>query len=690
MHEQHPRPLGELDIYRFLSALDDALRPLSAAQEITYAAAAMLGQFLQVNRCAYAHVDEVLGTFTITGDYTSGVASIVGQYQSDSFGAEFLRLSRLGIAYVIDNVEHDARVADVRETYRAAQIGAVIGVPVLKGGRFVAGMAVHQSVARQWQDEEIRLLERVASRCWESIERNRVTQASLQSEAKFRTITNAMPQMVWSTLPDGNHDYFNQQWYDFTGVPQGSTHGEGWNAIFHPEDQPVAWERWKHTLETGETYEIQYRLRHRSGEYRWVLGRALPVHDEAGAIIRWMGTCTDIDAQKRAEEELRNMNRRKDEFLAMLAHELRNPLAPIASAAYLLKMSGADSARVAQISEIVSRQVHHMTSLIDDLLDVSRVTRGKIELDQRPAELKVMIASAIEQASPLIKARAHTLHLRLCDASPVVCGDRTRLVQVIANLLNNSAKFTPGGGDITLALTQADGEASITVTDNGAGIDAALLPRIFDLFTQGERAPDRAQGGLGLGLALVKSIVTLHGGKVAADSAGPGHGSRFTITLPLLTDHCIAEPAPSQQGAPSRPARLLVVDDNRDAADTLSALLRAEGHAVRVATDPYSALDMAAAEPPDIYVLDIGLPDMDGYALSRRLHGQPATASAVFVALTGYGQAHDRALSQEAGFDHHLVKPLDMQRLRAIIAGLPASAAANIRTEGAPDIKKAP
>ncbi|MGX4642980.1 ATP-binding protein [Massilia sp. SYSU DXS3249] len=671
MPESPPSPLGELDMYRFLLALDDAMRPLFAPQDITQTAAAMLGDFLGVNRCAYAHVDDQMGIFAVTGDYTAGVHSIVGRYRTEDFGAEFVRLSRLGITYVVEDAETDPRAAEVLGAYRQAQIRAVISVPVLKAGRFVAGMALHQARPRAWQPQEIKLVELVANRCWESIERNRVTLASIESEAKFRTIANAMPQMVWSTLADGFHDYFNQQWYDFTGVPQGSTDGAGWNGLFHPDDQEEAWERWRHSLATGETYEIQYRLRHRSGQYRWVLGRALPVHDEGGAIVRWMGTCTDIHAQKQAEEELRGMNARKDEFLAMLAHELRNPLAPIASAAHLLKLAATSPARIEHASDIITRQVRHMTALVDDLLDVSRVTRGLIELDKYPVDLKAIVASAIEQARPLIKSRGHALNLRMQASDPVVQGDRTRLVQVVANLLNNAAKYTAQGGEITLAVDLHADRARIAVTDNGIGIEDKLLPHVFDLFTQGARTPDRAQGGLGLGLALVKSIVTLHGGTVQAESAGLGKGSRFTICLPVLAEDAPVREHPGQAAPAVRPARLLVVDDNVDAAESLAVLLQAEGHAVRVASDPFQALGMALAEPPDLYVLDIGLPNMDGYELSRRLHAQAPDSNAVFVALTGYGQAHDLVLSKAAGFDHHFVKPLDMVRFRAILAALP-------------------
>jgi len=360
-------------------------------------------------------------------------------------------------------------------------------------------------------------------------------QAALrESEAKFRTIANAMPQMVWSAQPDGAHDYFNQQWYDFTGLPAGSTDGDGWSEAFHPEDQPHTWALWRHSLATGELYEVQYRLRHHSGQYRWTLGRALPVRDDEGRITRWMGTCTDIHDQKLAEEELRQANRHKDDFLAMLAHELRNPLAPIATAAHLLALSAGNEAMVRQVSAIIDRQVAHMTELVDDLLDVSRVTRGLVELQLETIDVKAVVASALEQARPLIDSRGHTLTQHLGWAAALVQGDKTRLVQVLANLLNNAAKYTPQGGQIVLALEVGEAQVRLSVGDNGSGIAPALLPRIFELFTQAERTPDRAQGGLGMGLTLVKHIIGLHGGQVQARSAGAGLGSEFTVTLPLV------------------------------------------------------------------------------------------------------------------------------------------------------------
>ncbi|MCG2594452.1 PAS domain S-box protein [Ramlibacter sp. XY19] len=489
------------------------------------------------------------------------------------------------------------------------------------------------------------------------------------SESQFRTIADALPQMVWSTLPDGFHDYYNRQWYEFTGMPLGSTDGEAWNGMFHPEDQPRAWEVWRHSLRTGQSYEIEYRLRHRSGEYRWVLGRALPVRNEQGAIVRWMGTCTDIHEQKRTRDELLAANRRKDDFLAMLAHELRNPLAPVSTAAHLLRAASGDPAKVERCADIIERQVRHMTELVDDLLDVSRVTRGLVELEHRPVELKAVLANAIEQVRPLIEARGHGLTTRMASGDVYVLGDRARLIQVVSNLLNNAAKYTPANGSLSLSM-EVGAQVEVRVEDNGMGIEPQLLPHVFELFTQGERTPDRAQGGLGLGLALVKHLVELHGGRVLAASAGRGLGAAFAVTLPLLeaVDPSLsAAHAPAHLPAAARTLRVLVVDDNRDAAATLGMLLETLGHEVRVSHDPLQGLEAARDQAFDAFILDIGLPGMDGYALAGRLRELPQARAATFIALTGYGSANDRQRGGAAGFDHYLVKPADLGELARLL-----------------------
>jgi signal transduction histidine kinase len=372
----------------------------------------------------------------------------------------------------------------------------------------------------------------------------------------------------------------------------------------------------------------------------------------------------------KAESQLREADRRKDEFLAMLAHELRNPLAPISAGAQLLQSGHATDAAVQRTAGIIVRQVHHMTRLVDDLLDVSRVTRGLVTLMRAPLHVSKIVADAVEQAEPLLKSRQHRFDVEVPPTPLVVMGDQKRLVQVLVNVLNNAAKYTPPCGAIKLSVRAEGSNVKLIISDNGIGMSPELRSRVFELFAQADRNSDRSQGGLGLGLALVKSLVELHGGAVAVDSAGEQKGSTFTITLPGATQ----QPALQQPGPAARPARklrVLVVDDNIDAAQTLQLLLEAAGHQVSVAHTALAALEMAQATSPELCLLDIGLPDISGYDLARGLRALPHTAHATLVAVTGYGRREDRDQATGAGFDHYFVKPVDVDALLALIARLP-------------------
>ncbi len=375
---------------------------------------------------------------------------------------------------------------------------------------------------------------------------------------------------------------------------------------------------------------------------------------------------------------LREADQRKDEFLAMLAHELRNPLAPIVSAATMLSNFNLDPAMVQRASEIVARQAGHMTSLIDDLLDVSRVTRGKVELELRELDFKDVIADAIEQVRPLIEKHRHRLTLDLPPARAVVVGDRKRLVQVMTNLLSNAAKYTLEGGRIAVRLTTDGAMLGLEIRDDGIGMSPELIASAFDLFAQGARGLDRSQGGLGIGLALVRSLLKLHGGAVSASSDGPGQGSTFHVSLPLSTRAQIERRARDRNAPQGKlPAlRIGVVDDNEDAAVTLSLLLETLGHAVLVAHSAREALTALPAFGPDVCLLDIGLPEMNGYELAAALRKKPGAAGAILIAVTGYAQEKDRALALAAGFHDLFAKPVDLDVLGAALVQIESRRAA--------------
>ncbi len=378
----------------------------------------------------------------------------------------------------------------------------------------------------------------------------------------------------------------------------------------------------------------------------------------------------DITSHKRAEEALREADRRKDEFLAMLAHELRNPLAPIRNAAHIMGQPGLDGPRIEWARGIIEQQVVHLTRLVDDLLDVSRIVRGNIALKKERIELAAVVEQALESARPLIESKGHAVTVSLPEVPVQLEGDPVRLTQVLLNLLDNAAKYTPKGGKIELSAERVGPEVALRVRDNGIGIPAGLLPRIFDLFEQGERSLDRTEGGLGIGLTLVYRLVELHGGRVEAKSAGPGQGSEFTVWLPAAVARQ-AQTAAKPRPAPRRPGRrILLVEDDVSVADAMGVLLSLEGHQVKVAPTGQAALELAASFRPEAVLLDIGLKGMDGYEVARRLRELPEGREALLVAVTGYGHEEARARSLAAGFDHHLVKPVDPERLLDLLAGI--------------------
>jgi signal transduction histidine kinase/ActR/RegA family two-component response regulator len=384
---------------------------------------------------------------------------------------------------------------------------------------------------------------------------------------------------------------------------------------------------------------------------------------------------------KHAEEQLQEANRRKDEFLAMLSHELRNPLAPIVTAAQVLGKVAPNDARIAWVREVVERQVTHLTGLVDDLLDVSRITQGKITLNREAVELGKVIEHSVEIVRPIFDSKRHSLSVLTSDTPVWVFGDFSRLSQIFSNVLHNAAKYTSEGGSIELATSVDRGSVAVRVRDNGIGIDAQFLPHVFEVFTQGYRGLDRSQGGLGVGLAVVRRLVELHQGEVNVVSDGPGLGTEVTVTLP-----CISEVVP-YTGVQTAPAarqagkRILVVDDNADAAESIAVFMRIEGHEVKTVTDAMQALACLQVFAPQVAIIDIGLPGMNGYELAEGIRGSKALPQPLMIALTGYGQAEDFDRSREAGFDHHFVKPADLRQIQAAIdAGLPGDVREERRT----------
>ena len=484
-----------------------------------------------------------------------------------------------------------------------------------------------------------------------------------ESEQRFRSLAERMPHVVWEADGTARTTYLSPRWYEFTGRPPDSSLGERWIDSVHPDDVTHVLQIWARSFDPARTEAIEFelRLRRSDGVYRWFSITGEGVRGADGAVEKWVGTATDVEERRRAEASLREGDRRKDEFIAMLAHEQRNPLAPIRNAVKLLRDAGqADPVR-AWSRDVIERQMDQLTRLVDDLLDVSRITRGKIQLQIEPVDLWAVVAAAVETSRPRIDAKRHRLELRLPSRPVRLAGDSVRLTQVVSNLLNNAAKFQDEGGFISVRAGIEDGDAVIRVRDEGAGIAPEMIGEVFELFAQAERTMDRAEGGLGIGLSLVKNLVEMHGGRVGVKSAGRGRGSEFTVHLPVLATHDEVEG--DEEERPTRPQlgagmRVLVVDDNRDAADSLTMLLELRGFKAFVCHDGHAALALALELQPDVVVLDLGLPGVDGFEVCRRLREAGLTKTCI-VAVTGFGQDEDRRRSHAAGFDAHMVKPVD-------------------------------
>ena len=446
----------------------------------------------------------------------------------------------------------------------------------------------------------------------------------------------------------------------------------------HPDDAARVSAQLDQAMRPGERFHSVFRLRRMPDDWRWVEIAGLFLF-EGTQPTHLIGVIADITERKELEDNLRKMardlseaDRRKDEFLATLAHELRNPLAPIRNGIELLKRQQPADSQPAAVVEVMERQMKHMVRLVDDLIDVSRITRNKLELRRQPLDLGQVLRTAIEACQPLVESKGHRLELQLPPAPVALEADATRLVQVFTNLLNNAIKYTEPGGHLRVSAERLGAEVRVVVQDDGSGIPAAMLPRVFELFTQLDGTLNHSQGGLGIGLSMARRLVEMHGGSIALHSDGLGRGTRVDVRLPVA----LAPPPPPR--APAAPAarathgyRIVVADDNRDAADSLACVLRTMGHDVQVAYDGVDAVAAVEHLDPDVVMLDIGMPRMNGHDACRRIRDLPGNAARVIIAVTGWGQDEDRLRSREAGFDLHLTKPLDPASLDAVLSGLP-------------------
>lgn len=655
----------------FQFRLAEALRPISDSTEAQTQASRLLGEHLGANRVAYFEIygDE----YVIERDYAVAIPTLAGRYPLASFGKELLADLLAGRTVIeADATTEPHRPPSARAAFAAIQVKGHVDVPMVKDGRFVGGMTVHVSDRRDWTPQEVELIEDTAERTWAAVDRARIEAALRKSETGYRALVENQSELVCRFRPDGTILFANHAYAQSMGTSMEALEGSNfWPNISVADRVFVKSMMEKLTPDTPEL-RIENRVLTDDGE-RWMLwsNRALSF-DAHGSLLEAQSTGVDITDRKKAESELQETHRRKDEFLATLAHELRSPLAPIRNCLQVIRKVGPDP-KVEQALSMIERQFTSMTRLVDDLLDVGRLTTGKLVLRKEPIELRKVIAAALETSSPVIEQHGHVPSVVVPDEPLFVDGDFIRLAQVISNLLINAAKYTRRGGHIHLSVARNDATAVLTVADDGIGISKDMLEAVFGMFTQVDRAIDKTSGGLGVGLSLVKCLVEMHGGTVEARSEGEGRGSAFTLRLPLTTTAVItSEPNQSLATGANRnsPLRILIVDDNEDSADSLGELLELMGNKVLTAYDGESGVQSGRAFCPDVVVCDIGMPKLNGYDTARNIRSEDWGKSAVLVALTGYGQAEDMQKSASAGFDQHLVKPVDVDVLTALLVRL--------------------
>ena len=631
-----------------------------------------VAQEFGVSRCGFARVNVDTGEITVTGDY-HGVGVALSPVYSIGDYPEAVRADLLaGRTVIIEDLAIDPRTAPLYPT-TYAQLGmrAHLSVPLHREGRWMASFWISQNQVRQWTPAEAASMRLIAERVWSVIDRAWAEDTLRASEARFRATFENAAVGIAHVAVDGRWLRVNDRLCEIVGYTREQLlAGMTFQDITHPEDLDIDLELVRQVV-SGErqTYSLDKRYFRANGTIVWVTLTVSLLRAPDGNPVHFISFIEDITSRKRAEEALREADQRKDEFLALLAHELRNPLAPIRTSVGLMRARPTDDPVLMRCREVIDRQVTHMARLLDDLLDVSRLSRGQLTLQRKVVGLREILDAAIEASMPLIVQQGQELTVETIDESIALDADAARLTQVFGNLLNNAAKYSASGSGIHVSVRREANVVDVSVQDRGMGIAPEMLEPVFDLFTQAEAAQAHAPGGLGIGLSLARRLVEMHDGTIVAASGGLGRGSEFTVRLPVARGARPAEPAPAvqpDQRTEPLQRRVLVVDDNGEAADMLAMLLTEVGCEVRTAYRGESVIREADRFRPELVLLDIGLPDISGEEVCRRIRACPWGGGVVIVAVTGWGQEHDRLRSAIAGFDQHLVKPVDPDVLVAL------------------------
>lgn len=569
----------------------------------------------------------------------------------------------------VSSAGFDARLTQVLEQ---EGIGALCFVPLSYQGKVIGKFMTYYDQPHSFTTQELELALAISRQLASAVQRKRAENSLRESETLFRTLAESAPVMIWISGADKWCTFFNTSWLQFTGRTLEQEIGKGWSDGVHPQDFERCLDIYNTSFDARHPFQIEYRRRRHDGEYRWVLDHGIPRVTDSSIFIGFIGSCLDITDRKRAEEALRDADRRKDEFLATLAHELRNPLAPLRNGLEVLKLTQGDQARMEQARSMMVRQLGQLVRLVDDLMDVSRIRQGKIVLQRELLDVSEIVDNALETCKDLIRQGGHEVVVTLPEQPVYLSGDRLRLVQVFSNLLGNAAKYTKNGGRLWLRVENQQEQVLISVKDSGIGIPEHMLSRIFEMFTQVDHSLEKAQGGVGIGLTIAKQLVEVHGGTLKAHSEGPGKGSEFVVLLPASAS-TTTEPRPEQTSESEKGMsirkRILIADDNEDSLTSLELMLTMMGHEVRTAGDGNEAVELANELHPELVLLDIGMPILNGYEACLQIRGQlwSRKIKPVIVALTGWSHQEAKDKSQSSGFDHHLVKPIDPTELFGLL-----------------------
>jgi PAS domain S-box-containing protein len=562
----------------------------------------------------------------------------------------------------VEDLASDTLLGDLSPALRRMGVRSMVSLPLLGGLKQPLGLlSIYRARPGRVTKRALELLDVLRLQAEQAIENERSDHASARNEANLRLALEAgkMGSFEWNIQT--NEIHWSDNLEAIHGLPPGTFDGtfESFQSLIHPDDRAGVLEKLRQSVETGAEYEAEFRSAKGNGSAHWILGKGRVLRDERGGPARMLGICMDITNHKRIEDVLRQSDRRKDQFLAMISHELRNPLFAITNATALIDSITKLDPVSARAMGMIRRQSEQLTHIVNDLLDIARLTAGKMVLQPARIDLGALVEKCVAEfaSAQLFAKHLHEVHVA---AAPVL-GDHARLQQVLSNLLTNSGKYTPAGGVVRIDVAPVDGEAVLRVRDSGVGIAPDLLPRIFDLFVQSERGLDRRDGGMGVGLAIVRQLVEAHGGRAEAYSEGPSRGTEIVIRLPLAKETHVNVKDDQSVAPSSTRHRILVVDDNNDAREALVLLLELAGHELHEAADGLSGLAKASRVRPDVVFADIGLPGIDGFELARRIRANKAPAR--LIALTGYDHPEQRRRGVEAGFDAYLVKPVELEAL---------------------------